>query len=462
MVGCAPRDTLRPVRAPAESDSAGTVWGDEYEGLAVDGGEQARSLPRGYNLEWTDGETQSARLDAFARGAGVHARSYPGGEVGSVSWRGEGTLRELVAGDFTPAIAEGALIGDPRTGGDLRASQTEHVQGLAMRSSTSPWSSMRGAGVVLRASAFRVSLGGWRAHDDAKSRAGVASIERIARGGMIGVAGGVSDAQRTAASIYGARETEGAFASGEIATSQTDVRAIARMVAGDRREWSAIAIAGAGPANNEPLVFARKERWGAALEHRDGWQWGASRVGVSTLTRRDVVSDIRRRRAFWDGEWRITGDTRLELAARVTREETTRPATGALASLPSRDVADDWRVRATWRVLLGLTDNSYRVEWVQNRTGKPGIVGTWSWRLRTGALDTKLSASAHALHSGQASYSTDAAPPGLIEYSSVTGKGASLAASVRLRLKRHAWVGAAWSQRPPGASRVWITLGLRG
>jgi hypothetical protein len=236
------------------------------------------------------------------------------------------------------------------------------------------------------------------------------------------------------------------------------------MVAGS---MSAIAIAGAGPANDEPFVFARKERWGAALERHDGWGWGGSRTGVSTLTRRDVVSDIKRRRAFWDGEWRANSDTRLQLAARITREENTRASKGALASLPFHEVADDWRARATLRVqsVLGkgwLADNSYRLEWVQNRTGRPGIIATWSWRLRAGALDTKLSASAHALQSGQIAYSTDAAPPGLLEYSSFTGKGASLAASFRLWLKHHAWLGAAWSQRPPGPSRVWITLGVRG
>jgi hypothetical protein len=187
---------------------------------------------------------------------------------------------------------------------------------------------------------------------------------------------------------------------------------------------------------------------------------------VSTLTRRDVVSDIRRRRAFWDGEWRITGDTRLQLAARVTREETTRAVNDALASLPSHEVSDDWRARATlraWRVTGAgrLVDNTYRLELVQNRAGKPGVIATWAWRLRTGALDTRLSASAHALEHGQVSYSTDAAPPGLVEYSAVTGKGAALGASLRLWLKRHAWLGAAWSQTPPRPSRVWITLGVR-
>ena len=450
-----------PAPSPDAAASDSTVWGDEYEGLAVDGGETVRALPRGFNLEYVEGNTQSMRADAFAHGAAIHARSVPSGEVGSVSWRSDHFVREVVAGDFTPAIAEGALIGDPRTGGDLRPSFSARTSGLAMRSSTSTWSSMRGGGIVLGTDAFRVSSGGWETREH--SHAGVASFETLIRSGVLGFAVGATD-KRVAGSIYGAHKTENTFAGGEIALSHERVRAVARMVSGS---MSVIAIAGAGPASDEPLVFARKERWGAALERRDGWGWGASRTGVSTLTRRDVVSDIRRRRAFWDGEWRITSDARLQLAARITREENTRASKGALASLPAHEVLDDWRARATVRVNGVIAngwpvDNAYRLEWVQSRTGKPGIIATWSWRLRAGACDTRLSASAHALETGQISYSTDAAPPGLVEYAAVTGKGASLAASFRLWLKHHAWLGAAWAQRPPGAPRVWITLGLRG
>jgi hypothetical protein len=229
---------------------------------------------------------------------------------------------------------------------------------------------------------------------------------------------------------------------------------------------SAIVIAGAGPASDTPLVFSRKERWGAALERHDGWGWGASRTGVSTLTRRDIVSDMRRRRAFWDGEWRVSDDTQLELAARITREDNTRAVNGALTALPVHEVSDDWRARATVRVKRPLengwvTDNNYRLEWVQGRAGKPGMIAAWSWRMRAGAIDTRLSASAHALGPGQVAYATDSAPPGLVEYSSVTGKGASLAASLRVWLKHHAWLGAAWSQTPPRPQRLWITLGAR-
>jgi hypothetical protein len=455
LSGCATAPRLAPAR---DIDSTGTIWGDEYEGLAVDGGETVRALPRGFNVEHVDGATQSTRVDAFAHGVSVHARSYPSGDVGSVSWRSESWLREVVVGDFTPTIAEGALIGDPRTGGDLRPSPTTTTRGLAMRPSTSTWLSMRGGGVVLGANTLRFSVGGWEANDNSNSRVGVTSLERLMDGGVLGVAAGTTEDKRVGTSIYATRETKTSFVSGELALSQNRVRAVARMISGG---FSAVAIAGAGPAIDAPLVFARKERWGAALERHDAWGWGASRAGVSTLTRRDVVSDIRRRRAFWDGEWRITEDTRLELAARVTREESTRPASGTLTSLPSHGVTDDWRARATWRVFGGFAENSYRLDWVQNRAGTPGLIATWAWRMRAGALDTRVSASAHALGLGQVSYSTDDAPPGLVEYSPVTGKGASLAASVRLWLKHHAWLGAAWSQTPPKPRRLWITLGAR-
>ncbi|HKW13260.1 MAG TPA: hypothetical protein VJS69_02120, partial [Candidatus Krumholzibacteria bacterium] len=453
----------RPHAPPREIDSTGTIWGDEYEGLAIDGGETVRTRPRGIHVEHTDGATQSTRLDALARGVSAHARSYPSGEVGSVSWRGAGVVREITVGDFSPAIAEGALMGDPRTGGDLRPSPTARISGLSMRPSTSTWSSMRGAGAILGENASRVSLSAWEAKDDARSRVGMASFERLMRGGMLGVAGATTGDKHAAGSIYGARDTEKMFATAELALSQGRVRGVTRVVAGN---MSAIAIAGAGPASDAPLVFARKERWGAALERHDGWGWGASRTGVSTLTRRDVVSDIRRRRAFWDGAWRIDDDTELELAARVTREENTRAASGALAGLPLHEVADDWRARATVRAQRGLgsgwlTENAYRLEWVENRSGKPGIVASWVWRMHASLIDTKLSASAHALGPGQVSYSTDSAPPGLVEYSAVTGKGASLAASFRLGFKRHAWLEAAWSQTPPRPQRMWITLGAR-
>jgi hypothetical protein len=466
LSGCASAPPLRADTPSPGVDSIGTVWGDEYDGLAVDGRETARPLPRGFHVEHTDGETQSTRIDAFMHGVSVHARSYPSGEVGSVSWRGNGVVREITAGDFSPAIAEGALIGDPRTGGDLRAPGTVRTQGLAMRASTSTWSRVTGGGVVLSAGANRLALGGWQ--NDASDRVAVASVERGMRGSMVGVAGGAIDGAHapTALSMYGDLQSESAFAAGELALSGSRVRAVARVVAGERREWSAIAIAGAGPANDAPLVFARKERWGAALERHDGWGWGSSRLGVSTLMRRDVISDIRRRRAFWDGGWRVNDDTRVELAARITREETEKPASGTLTALPSQQTTDDWRARATLRAERNTpngwrSENAYRLEWVQNRTGRPGVIATWSWRMRAGPLDTKLSASAHALGLGQVSYSTDAAPPGLVEYSAVTGKGASLAASVRLWIKHHAWLSAAWSQTPPTAPRVWITLGAR-
>jgi hypothetical protein len=366
--------------------------------------------------------------------------------VGSVSWRSSGLVREVTAGDFSPAIAEGALIGDPRTGGDLRALATARISGLAMRPSTSTWSSMTGAGVILGANASRVSLGAWEAKDDAKSCVGVASFERLMQGGTLGVAAGTTEDRRVAASIYGARDVEKMFASAELALSQGRVRGVTRLVAG---RFSAIVIAGAGPANDAPLVFARKERWGAALERHDGWGSGTSRAGVSTLRRRDVLSDIRRRRAFWNGEWRLGDDTQLELAARFTREEDTRSVNGALTALPSREVADDWRARTTLRAQSIIanrwqSENAYRLEWVRNRIGRPGMVASWSWRMRAGALDTKLSASAHALGLGQVSYSTEDAPPGLIEYSAVTR--AQTLARRSVVAQTPAWLGAAWSQ----------------
>ncbi len=53
---------------------------------------------------------------------------------------------------------------------------------------------------------------------------------------------------RHAASLYASRDDGAAFMSGEVAISAGRVRAVARAVAGARREWSAVAIAGARAA----------------------------------------------------------------------------------------------------------------------------------------------------------------------------------------------------------------------
>jgi hypothetical protein len=341
-----------------------------------------------------------------------------------------------------------------------------------MRPSASSWSSMTGAGVVLGRESLRLALGGWHAHGEPSVRVAAASVERRTRGATLGIAGGAATEgapapERGAVSLYAARDDGTSFASGEVAMAEGRMRAVTRFVAGERREWSAIAIAGAGPAVDEPLVFTRRERWGAALERRDGWSWGASRAGVSSLLRRDAVSEMRRRRAFWDGEWRIRDDTRFELAARVTREDSDRGATGPLAAIPARATSDDWRARATLRAQHTndqgwVMDNAYRIEWVQNRSGRPGTLVMWTWRLRAGAFDGRFSASAHALQREQVTYVAESMPLDTGDYSAMTGKGAAMTASLRLWLRRHAWLEATWAARAPAASRVWVALGLRG
>jgi hypothetical protein len=452
-----------------EDDSTGTLWGDEYEGLRLDPAEPAPSMRRGVRGEWADGATESARFDAFARGARVRARSYPSGDAGSIAWESDGAVRAIAVGSISPNIADGALVGDPRTGGDLRAPTSLRSTGLNLETSSSSWASMVGAGVVLGAHTWRVAAGGWQPRDHAPDRIAFASVERGLHGTTIGAAAGATvggASSREAASLYAARDDGASFASGEVAIADGRARAVARVVAGERREWSAVAIAGAGPAGEEQLVFTPRERWGTALERRDGWGWGTSRGGFSSLTRRDVSSSVRRRRAFWDGSWRIRDDARLELAARVTRESSDRGATGVLVALPAHEVHDDWRARATLRTQhvddrRRIIDNAYRVEWVQNRSGRPGTIATWTWRVRAGAIDGRFAASAYALHRGQVAYAADSAPAGTAEYAAISGKGAALSASVRVSIEHHAWVGAEWAQRSPHDARVWISAGFR-
>jgi len=457
-----------PAGMYAAPDSAGTVWGDEYEEQYAEF-EEPVARARGVSAEWVDGATRSTRLDAFSSGARVRLRRSRSGDFGAVSWQGSGVLREATAGHVTPSVAEGALVGDSRTSADLRAPTWTHAQGLRVEASSSPWSAMRGAGVVIAPGNFRVGLGACETRGAAR-RAGFASIDRSAGGITVGMAGGAMlerEISHRGGSVYVAHQSDASFACGEVAlNSSGGVRTVARLVAGERREWSAIAIAGAGPAREEPLVFARRERWGAALERRDGWGWGACRTGLSSLSRRDADTDIHRRRAFWDGVWRLSSEARFELAARVTRESSLRAAGGAIASLPEEQTYDDWRARVTLRTggaaeAGPLVENAYRLEWVQNRSGRPGTVATWTGRVRSGAIDGRLSATAHALHQDQVAYEPDVAPLSAGYYTVVAGKGATLSASLRVSLGAHAWLGAAVSKRPPGEPRLWISAGFK-
>jgi hypothetical protein len=452
----------------ADEDSAGTVWGDEYEGLRLDPPEPGRSTRRGVRAEWIDGATQSARFDAFGYGASVRARSYPSGDAGSIAWQGGGPVREVAIGSISPVIADGALVGDPRTGGDLRAPTTTRSGGLSLATSSASWAAMTGAGVLVGARDWRAAAAAWQPRDDGSDRVAFASVEHHARGTTIGAAAGATErgaSSHEAASLYVARDDGASFASGEVAMARERVRAVARVVQGERREWSAIAIAGAGPLGEEQLVFTPRERWGAALERRDLWPWGTSRGGISSLTRRAAGMNVRRRRVFWDGSWHVSDDTRFEMAARVTRESSDRGATGMLAALPAHDVRDDWRARATLRAERvddngRIIDNAYRLEWVQNGSGRPGTIATWTCRWRSGAMDGRLSASAYALHRGQVAYSAESASIGVAEYAAISGRGAALSASWRVSIARHAWVRAEWSKRSPDASRIWISAGF--
>jgi hypothetical protein len=164
--------------------------------------------------------------------------------------------------------------------------------------------------------------------------------------------------------------------------------------------------------------------------------------------------------------WRISSDAWLELAARVTHERSTDAEGGALPALPGRATHDEWRGRITLRSGRPdesgrLIENAYRLEWVQNRSGRPGTVAAWTGRVRTSMFDGRLSATSHALHQGQVAYEPEAAPLSTGEYTTIGGKGATLSASLRVLLGPHAWLGAAWSRRPPSDSRLWISAGIK-
>jgi hypothetical protein len=282
--------------------------------------------------------------------------------------------------------------------------------------------------------------------------------------GLAGAASG-DESWRTAGSAFASRTDAATFVSAEIAVAPRWVRTAARLVAGERGEWSAVVVTGAVVSREDPLACDGRERRGVALERRDTWGWGASRCAVSSLLRRDADSALHRRRVSWDGQWRIGTGARVELAGRVSREERERAAGGALSGRPAHTVADDRRARATLYTRHapggGWTlDNRYRLEWVQGRSGRPGTIVTWAATLRAGVVEGRLLAGAHALHSEQIAYSPDPAPLDPGAFGALAGRGASMTGSLRVWLGGHVFAGATWSARSPAPGRWWLTLGL--
>jgi hypothetical protein len=449
------------------SDSLDTHWGDESDEPVE------AALPghpaRGMTAEWVrEGATHRARLDASVAHASVRVRSASRGDVGTLRWRGGGALREIAVGHVVPSIAQGALCGDASASADLSSRAPEGMEGLRMDSGASPWTARRGGGVVAGFGAYRVGVGGCESSGEPAHRVGFASVERCRAGGTLGaaVAARVEGGSSRAASIYASRSDAAFSAGAETAVCAGRVRSVVRMAAGERRSWSAVLVAGAGPAREEPLVFDRRSRWGAALERRDLWMRGESRVAISSLTRRDDASDVRRRRLSCEGRWRITPYARLELAARIT-SEAARGFPDALAgAAPRRDAADEWRARATLRARQAgesgwQVENTYRLEWVQNRSGRPGTLAGWSLRWQAGPLEGGGSAAAHALHGGQVAYEASPEPLASGEYAPLTGRGARVSAWLRVRLGPHAWLEGTWTQRSPSPERIWLSAGVR-
>jgi len=458
-----------PVPVIDDADSTATMWGDEHPGLLVDLDDRISVPSGGAVVELVDGWTRRANATVSAQGVTARARSSSAGDVGVVEWRGHGVLRQVTAGMISPEVAEGALVGNPRAGAEPNPSASSQPRGLGVSASASSYGAMAGGGVVVAPGPLRVALAGWQLPHDASARVMLGSLEHRTERTLMGVVGGGMLSPRAtgqAVSIFGARADESSFLGGEIAVAADRVRGVARVVAGSRREWSAIASAGAVPSGEGDLAFAASERWGAAVERRDAWDGGASRLRASTSTRRGVSSEARRRRLSWDAVWPVSTDARVEFATRATRDLELHAATGRVAALPSLEVHDEWRARATLRarrpVAAGWSvENAYRLEWVEARTGRPGTMATWTCAVRAPGVEWRFAASAFALGGGQVVYSADSAPVGAASFEAVSGRGVSMSALVRARFRRHASLGVSWSQRPPGQARVSVFLTLR-
>jgi hypothetical protein len=157
----------------------------------------------------------------------------------------------------------------------------------------------------------------------------------------------------------------------------------------------------------------------------------------------------------------------VELAVRSTHEVETVASGGALAATPVQEAHEDWRARVTLRARRGLDpawdiDNAYRMEWVEDRTGRPGTVAAWTCALRGAVVEWRVEASAFALRGGQLAYQREEGPVGQAAFWALSGKGAALSTSLQVGIAPEARLGASWARRAGGGARVLVFFVFQG
>ncbi len=382
------------------------------------------------------------------RGASARVRTTESAVSGAVEWTGSGTLRHAVAGVVRPTVGEGALLADRRDDAQLHARPSPAVAGLRLVPSTLVWGTSVGAGVAMAMEPFVISVGGWSVRDDPSTRALWTSLEWSARGTTAGVGAGAwraADRRReTAVSAFAGHHADSGWVSAEAGLAHGTARALARAVVGERHQWRAAVAAGATPPDE---ILTPSARWGGAIERRDAWAAATSRTVFLVSTRRRSGAEAHRRRVEWSGAWRVSTRVGLELGVRFTRDEETSAPPGPFV-VPASITRDDElraRVSLSTRDALSPTlavENQYRLEVIRDAGAAAGLVVTWAGRLRAGAFDARVRASALALRGGQVAYVSNAGLVGSSAFTATSASGTGVIASVRVALGAHAGLGA--------------------
>jgi hypothetical protein len=440
-----PRQVATFADAP---DSTHAEWGDEHLGLVLD--EEVDDDRRAsFAADGVFGETRVVSARGSYRGASARVRATESTPSGAVEWKGSGTLRHAVAGVVRPTVGEGALLADRRDDAQLHARPSPTVPGLRLAPSTLVWGTSIGAGVSMAIEPIVVSVGGWSVRDDPSTRALWTSLEWSMRRTTAGVCVGAwraasLEGRRSALSVFAGHHAEAGWVSAEAGVTRGAMRALVRAVVGERHQWRAVVAAGATPADG---ILTPSARWGGAIERHDAWAAVSSRSAFLVSTRRRSDTEAHRRRVEWSGAWRVGRRVGLELAARFTRDEETSAAAGPFVVPASFSRDDDLRARVslsthdTFSPVLAV-DNQYRLEVIRDAGGSAGLVATWVGRLRAGAFDARVRASALALRGGQVAYVSNAGLLGTSAFTATSASGTGVSASVRVALGPHAGLGA--------------------
>ncbi len=473
VAGCAGA----PPAAPPDH-TADTPWGDEYAGIDEDADLEAALATATERVDTRTsalietlfdpsypsgtGTMRSLSANVRYRHTAVRLRRSPYGSAGAVEVIDAGPLVRFVAGAIRPGVGEGALLADARELGTPVARATRSASALRVSPSSSLWGSVLGAGVTMDAGRARVSAAAWRPHDDDSTWTAWTGLEWRFAHTRVGIACGQTARASPAVSVIASRSSRSTFGCVETAITEARVMCAARVVAGDA--WRAALAAGAAAPSEAPVGSARRDRRMAVLERRDTWQALASRLSISSVTRRSGSEEERHRRVDWGVRARIDEGVRVEGGLRFGERVSSEAP--SLTEPGERSARDEWRARIALSVRERPSpslevEHMFRIDAV-HAGSSPGLAATWRGTLRRGAIDMRAQASAWGLKPGQLGYLGRGGIPGAGAFTTISGSGSDLSLVVRARLWRHAALAAEWRQKASGdegfllgASLVW-------